>query len=394
MGYGYTPAYYSSIHDSITSLCKNILPFSFKKRRIPAIAAAEQRLSKQQSDNLKWQQDSFHQILKLMGLSQEGIVAEAEVSAFRSHLVDTLIASPLDHEHSAILRDKLVFLQELLYAKCISEDEYHSSKRPLLQRLAVQGAEIEARDVIVVAQKERSDEEWSVVDLKDEKCLLSKANSNLKIKLRQGSAMKQIKGAASSVLGFGSSNKRGKYSQEEEEEEEKCFAPTANPSSENVKPQRSPNDRNVTTTTSGDVPVTVRRHEKLGLSTENPFWNSYLMENESETKSILMSESLPPEPMKAEKKQSGGGGGGEKGKRKPFKTLFQKELQKEKEGLVNCSNENGYNSGKNQWGFDGFKKWKKADSDDETAPLASYNEKSGAGNLPEWLVPKYPLGGI
>lgn len=111
MGYRYTPAYYSSIHDSITSLCKNILPFSFKKKRVPAIAAAEQRLAKQQSDNLKWQQDSFHQILKLMGLYQEGIVAETEVSAFRSHLLDTLIASPLDHEHSTILRDKLVFLQ-------------------------------------------------------------------------------------------------------------------------------------------------------------------------------------------------------------------------------------------------------------------------------------------
>lgn len=119
MVYTYTPTYYSSLQDSIASLCKNILPFSFKKRRLPAIAAAEQRLSKQQADNLKWQQDSFHQILKLMGLCKEGILPETEVSAFRSHLLDTLIASPLDHEHSSILRDKLLFLQVSSYC-CFS----------------------------------------------------------------------------------------------------------------------------------------------------------------------------------------------------------------------------------------------------------------------------------
>ena len=108
MVYAYTPTYYSTLHDSITSLCKTILPFSFKKRRLPA---AEQKLSKLQSDNLKWQQDSFHQILNLMGLCKEGILAEHEVSAFRSHLLETLIASPADQEQPVILRDKLLFLQ-------------------------------------------------------------------------------------------------------------------------------------------------------------------------------------------------------------------------------------------------------------------------------------------
>ncbi|VFQ87991.1 unnamed protein product [Cuscuta campestris] len=160
--------YGTTIHESIASLCKNLLqPFSsFKKRRLPAIAAAEQLLSKQQSDNLKWQQDSFHQILNLMGLSREGILAESEVSSFRSHLLHTLTASPPDLEHSSILRDKLIFLQELLYAKCISEEEYHWSKRPLLQRLAVQGGEIEARNVILGSKKDSiPDEEWSVIDL-------------------------------------------------------------------------------------------------------------------------------------------------------------------------------------------------------------------------------------
>lgn len=108
MVYSYAPTYYSTLHDSVTNLCKTILPFSFKKRRLPA---AEHKLSKLQSDNLKWQQDSFHQMLNLMGLHKEGILAETEVSAFRSHLLDTLIASPTEREQPAILRDKLLFLQ-------------------------------------------------------------------------------------------------------------------------------------------------------------------------------------------------------------------------------------------------------------------------------------------
>ncbi|KAJ8562248.1 hypothetical protein K7X08_011539 [Anisodus acutangulus] len=320
MVYSYTPTYYSSLHDSITSLCKTILPFPFKKRRLPAIVAAEQRLSKQQSDNLKWQQESFHQILNLMGLCKEGILAESEVSAFRSHLLDMLIASPADHEHSLILRDKLIFLQELLYAKCISEEEYHSSKRPLLQRLAVQGAEIETKHVIVGSKKECTDDEWSVIDLKDEKSYLGKeiSSSSSKNKEKQTSALKQIKGAAS-VFGFA---KNGMLKEERG---------ILNPVSEN----RSLSEIN-----------------ELGVSTENPFWNT---KNDSETKSVLMVESMPNEPMKVKKHK------------KPFKG----HAEPESEGKSS-------KSGKKQWGFDGFKKWKKNDSEDETAPL-SLNEKSDGG---------------
>lgn len=109
MVYSYTPAYYSTLHDSITSLCKTILPFGFKKR--PRLPASDRKLSKLQSDNLKWQQDSFHQIMNLMGLHKEGILAETEVSAFRTHLLETLIASPAEQEQPVILRDKLLFLQ-------------------------------------------------------------------------------------------------------------------------------------------------------------------------------------------------------------------------------------------------------------------------------------------
>ncbi|XP_022135155.1 uncharacterized protein LOC111007191 isoform X2 [Momordica charantia] len=299
MVYSYTPTYYSTLHDSITSLCKSILPFSFKKRCLPA---ADQKLAKLQSDNLKWQQDSFHQMLKLMGLHKEGILAEHEVSDFRTHLLDSLIASPAEQEQQVILRDKLLFLQELLYAKCITADEYHSSKRPLLQRLAVQGAEIEARDVIVADpkenSKENSEEEWSVIDLRDEKTSL-KSNSNSKNKSKHVLGMKQIRGAAS-VFSFGSSQK---------------------------------SERN--------------RKEKSIFDPENQLFNS------SETHSILM-----PESSNKERSE-------EKAKRRPFKTLFQGG-----NGNYGPDYEERMNkSGKKQWGFNGMKKWKRDETEDETAPL-------------------------
>lgn len=224
MVYTYTPTYYSSVHESITSICKTILPFSFKKRRLPAIAAAEQLLSKQQSDNLKWQQDSFHQILNLMGLCKESIVPANELSAFRTHLLETLIASPIDHEPPSILRDKLIFLQELVYAKCISEEEYHASKRPLLQRLAIQGAEIDARDVIVGAQKQTSNEEWSEIDLKDEKWL---GNQECMLTSKSNSKVKKMRGAAS-VFGFVSPDKNGKLKENDARNASSSSYSTAN----------------------------------------------------------------------------------------------------------------------------------------------------------------------
>ncbi|KAL3824562.1 hypothetical protein ACJIZ3_020591 [Penstemon smallii] len=351
MVHTYTPTYYTSLHDSITSICKNILPFSFKKRRIPAIEAAEQRLSKQQSDNLKWQQESFHQILNLMGLRKEGILPEAEVSAFKTHLLETLIASPIDHESSLILRDKLIFLQELFYANCITEDEYHSSKRPLLQRLAVQGAEIEASDVIVGAQKKTSNEEWSVIDLKEDKNLLNPEILMSKNKLKEGSSIKKLKGAVS-VLGFVSPDKNGKSEVKNVNNAVK---------NNNIRPM----DKNI-----------------LYQSTENPFWNSGLNEKESESKSILMMESSPA-PSKVEKQS-----GSEKGKRKPFKTLFQRD-QKECE-TIDFEEKEKVKSVKRTWGFDGFKKWKKNESADETVPL-SLSEKSDGEIYTGQLVEK-PIG--
>ncbi|MED6209462.1 hypothetical protein PIB30_054882 [Stylosanthes scabra] len=150
-----------------------------------------------------------------MALHSEGILSHSEVTTYRTHLLDTLIASPPQQEHPLILRDDLLFLQELPYAKCISEEEYHSSKRPLLQRLVVQGAHIEARDVIVAKSKDKedhkemnSDEEWSVIDLKNNKDKDSIVSSKNK------STRKHIKGAAALVFGFGSSHKHGKNGME------------------------------------------------------------------------------------------------------------------------------------------------------------------------------------
>ncbi|KAM0036942.1 hypothetical protein Hdeb2414_s0014g00432311 [Helianthus debilis subsp. tardiflorus] len=262
MVYTYTPTYYSSLQDSITSICKNILPFSFKKRRLPAIAAAEQRLWKQQSDNLKWQQESFHQILNLMGLFKEGILAEGEVSAFRVHLLDTLVSSPYDHEQPVILRDKLIFLQELLYANCISEEEYHTSKTPLLQRLTAQGVKIDPKDIVLAGpQQKNQNDEWSVIDLNG-------SGSKNKSK-QQKSTIKQVKGVASVFgLSSSSSNKNGK-------------------------------DKSVS-----DMGI-----QNLAISQENPFWNFELKEKEDEKPTILMQESVVIEES------------AKKSKRKPFKAL-------------------------------------------------------------------------
>lgn len=310
MAYSYTPTYYTSLHDSIASLCKTIAPFSLKKRRL---LAAERKLSDQQSDNLKWQQESFHQILNLMGLRREGIIPETEVSAFRIRLLDSLIASPINLEPPVVLRDKLLFLQELLYAKCISTDEYHSSKRPLLQRLAVQGVEIEARDIILAAPKAATDryspeEEWSEIDLGDEQEFLAqKENPKRKKKPNMGSAaMKQINRGATSVLTFVSSHKHGS-------------------------------------------PRKIRdRDPEMDSYQENPLWNRQLRDKEGEMSSILMPESVVAE---------------DKVRRKPFGALFQREQGK---GIYASSGLNDDEStqrsnkiSKKQWRFDGIKNWKR-----------------------------------
>lgn len=115
----------------------------------------------------------------------------------------------------------------------------------------------------------------------------------------------------------------------------------------------------------------------LGLSRENPFWNIQLKENESETGSILMPESIPVEVVEKEK------GGADKAKKIVFRTLFQREGGKNNAPApvpvpVPEFEEKVSKSGKKQWGFEGLKKWRKSNWEDETTPLPLSTERSDA----------------
>ncbi|CAL5072885.1 unnamed protein product [Urochloa decumbens] len=160
MVYTYTPTYYSGLQDTIASLCKSILPSSF---RVGRRLTADQAAARRHAEQLKWQQDSFHRILHLAALHREGIVPASDVAAFRGPMLAALAAPPPPQhpEQPAVLRDKLLFLQELIYARCISAAEYNATKAPLVQRLAALGVVVDCPDA------EPSAEEWSEIDLRD-----------------------------------------------------------------------------------------------------------------------------------------------------------------------------------------------------------------------------------
>ncbi|KAL6844582.1 hypothetical protein ACP4OV_025241 [Aristida adscensionis] len=162
MGYTYTPTYYSGLQDTIASLCKSILP-SFPFRGAGRRLTADQAAARRHAEQLKWQQESFHRILHLAALHREGIVPAADVAAFRASMLAALAAAPPPQhpEQPAVLRDKLLFLQELLYARCVSAAEYNAAKAPLVRRLAALGVAVDCPDA------EASAEEWSEIDLRD-----------------------------------------------------------------------------------------------------------------------------------------------------------------------------------------------------------------------------------
>ncbi|CAM0953005.1 unnamed protein product [Alopecurus aequalis] len=163
MGYTYTPTYYSGLQDTIASVCKSI--FSRPGRRLTADQAAARR----HADALKWQQDSFHRILHLSALHREGIVPAADVQAFRASVLAALASppSPQNPDAPPVLRDKLLFLQELLRARCVSPAEFNAAKAPLARRLAALGVAVDCPDADAAPTGSFSAVEWSEIDLRD-----------------------------------------------------------------------------------------------------------------------------------------------------------------------------------------------------------------------------------
>lgn len=175
----------------------------------------------------------------------------------------------VSYSHLKLLQFWIFFKnQELFYAKCISADEYHSSKRPLLQRLAIQGVELDCKDVIIgdptttttKSQEDEEEEQWSVIELRDKETPTSADKT------------KKHKTPIKSLINWKNKDKRAK-------------------------------DKNT----------------------------------ETATPSILMPESS------------------EKSKRKPFRSLFDKEQK---------------------WKFDGLKKWKKNNNCEQGEPHLLSEERS------------------
>ncbi|XP_024537707.1 neurofilament heavy polypeptide [Selaginella moellendorffii] len=146
---------FKAIQDSAMEIYRNFVPALRRCSSSRHNAAgwtpglAERRASHQQAENLKWQQDMFLRLVNMKGLFQEGLVSESDVASFRQKILDNIDVCYDGGEYPQVTRDKLLFLQELLYARCISEEEYHGVKKSLLYRLAAQGAEINASDIVL-----------------------------------------------------------------------------------------------------------------------------------------------------------------------------------------------------------------------------------------------------
>lgn len=197
--------------------------------------------------------------------------------------------------------------------------------------------------MIVGSQKDENlEEEWSVIDLRDEQTLLKKENSSSKNKSKYGtSAIKHIKDAAS-VFGFGSSQKQGRN-----------------------KEQRSIFDLPT------ETDISEGENRQFG---ENPFCNNIQKKRESDTKSVLTSESIPPNNDKFGKESCES----DKGKKKAFRGLFNKDGSdgnREADKLEEIDSK----SARKPWVFDGFKRWKKSSNEDETVPLHLGGRSSGEG---------------
>lgn len=200
-------------------------------------------------------------------------------------------------------------------------------------RLAVQGGEIEGRDVIIAGSKDTkqdSEEEWSEIDLKDEQCLVNKENSNSKKTSKQ--ARKQVVKGATSVFGFGSSYKPSKNSTERS-----IF--------------NSPSLHKHSAQSKMSSPSIYAQSELRHSKENNPFWD-----------------------------------GPEKMKRKPFRALFHRDKNKKEGNGGGDGLEAAEKSANKQWGFDGLRKWKKSDADDDTVPLSLNERSDSVAYLPSYQL--------
>lgn len=82
----------------------------------------------QQVDNLVWQQEMFHRLLKLQGLVREGLLQEMELRHCRKEILTGVAAEHPNGEWTDFTRDKLLFLQvRLLYIYCVMLYDYFKS---------------------------------------------------------------------------------------------------------------------------------------------------------------------------------------------------------------------------------------------------------------------------
>ena len=72
----------------------------------------------QQVDNLVWQQEMFHRVLKLQGLVREGLLQEMELRHCRKEILTGVAAEHPNGEWTDFTRDKLLFLQVRLFVWC------------------------------------------------------------------------------------------------------------------------------------------------------------------------------------------------------------------------------------------------------------------------------------
>jgi hypothetical protein len=77
------------------------------------------RRAGQQADNLVWQQEAFHKVLKLQALLKEGLISEAELQTCRKDLLAVVAAVHQDGEWANFTRDKLLFLQVCFCCSCL-----------------------------------------------------------------------------------------------------------------------------------------------------------------------------------------------------------------------------------------------------------------------------------